>query len=256
MKIRLIELQVRTRKLTEPVVFAPVVTFLHGPIGRGKSTVARLIDYCFGGELERTPAIQSEFVSVELRASLGNHICTFERAGTDTQYVRVSWSGSDAAPESVNAPLQAQSQSIFHEDVFNLSDLIFYLCGVSPIRVRKRTRDPDSSLIRLSFRDVWWYCYLEQAHLDSSFFRLEDPFRGRKSQDAMRFFTGLHSERLSQLEAELFGAVDEQRIKRESVVQIRAFMAQFGWGSNLDIEAELATAERLVGAAERSRACA
>ena len=51
--------------------------------------------------------------------------------------------------------------------------------------------------------------YLDQTHLDSSFFRLEDPFRGRKSQDAMRFFTGLDSERLSELETELYRTIDE-----------------------------------------------
>src|SRR6185436_19364840 len=101
------------------------------------------------------------------------------------------------------APLSAQAAPLVEPGVFSLSDLVFHLCGVTPIKVRQRHRDPDSPLIRLSIRDIWWYCYLDQLHLDSSFFHLEDPFRGRKSQDAMRFFTGLHSERLSQLDDEL-----------------------------------------------------
>ena len=86
--------------------------------------------------------------------------------------VRVSWTTQTGAADSIGAPLAAQDTPIWSDDVFNLSDLIFRLCGVAPIKVRKRTRDPDSNLIRLSFRDVWWYCYLEQAHLDSSFYRL------------------------------------------------------------------------------------
>src|SRR5690606_30156519 len=102
----------------------------------------------------------------------------------------------------------------------SLSDLLFHLCGVEPIKVPKRSRDPDSPMIRLSFRDIWRYCYLDQTHLDSSFFRFEDPFRGRKSQDAMRFFTGLHSERLSLLQASLFRAVAEQQGARKAVAQI------------------------------------
>ncbi len=254
MKIRLIELKVRTRRTVEQIKFSPAVTFLHGPIGRGKSTVARLVDYCFGGELERTPAIQSEFLSAELHVAFGSSICTLERAASDTQSVRASWTAPKGEVGSVNAPFSAQEQPIWAEDVFNLSDLIFRLCGVSPIKVRKRSRDPDSSLVRLSFRDIWWYCYLEQGHLDSSFFRLEDVFRGRKSQDAMRFFTGLHSERLSQLEADLFRAIDQQRGKREAVGQIRAFMLQFGWGTSLDLEAELGIAERAKETAEALRA--
>lgn len=254
MKIRLVQLTVRTRRTAELLEFSPAVTFLHGPIGRGKSTVARLIDYCLGGDLERTPAIQNEFLSSELVLILGTTRCFLERGAEDSRHVRVSWSAQADQTESLNAPLAAQESPILGNDVYNLSDLLFRLCGVSPIKVRKRARDLDSSLVRLSFRDIWWYCYLDQTHLDSSFYRLEDPFRGRKSQDAMRFFTGLHSERLSQLEQEYFYSLDEQRAKREAVVQIRSLMAQFGWSTDLDLEGELATAEQALRSAEAKRA--
>jgi hypothetical protein len=31
-----------------------------------------------------------------------------------------------------------------------------------------------SQLVRLSIHDMFWYCYLDQDSMDSSFFRLED----------------------------------------------------------------------------------
>ena len=71
MKVHLTHLVIRTRLTTEEIRFSETVTFLYGPVGTGKSTVARLIDYCFGGDLERTPAIQHEFLSVTLDAKLG-----------------------------------------------------------------------------------------------------------------------------------------------------------------------------------------
>jgi hypothetical protein len=173
-----------------------------------------------------------------------------ERAATDAQHVRATWSNA-AEANSVNAPLDAQATTIVENaEVYNLSDLLFYLCGVTPIKVRQRARDPESALVRLSIRDIWWYCYLEQTHLDSSFFHLEDPFKGRKSQDALRFFTGLHSERLSQLEAQYLRTLDEQRGKREAVIQIREFMKRFDFGSEIDIVTQLETAERERAAAE------
>ena len=255
MKIQLQHLVVHTRKTTEQIEFSGVVTFLHGPVGTGKSTVARLVDYCLGGGLERTPAIQQEFVAAELSLVLGDYGCKIERGADDNQSVRVTWSGPNEDIGSVNAPLNAQSSPLIDTDaeVYNFSDLIFFLCGITPIKVRKRSRDPDSPLVRLSIRDIWWYCYLDQTHLDSSFFRLEDPFRGRKSQDAMRFFTGLHSERLSQLEAELMATVDEQQGKREAVRQIRSFMARFELGSELDLARQLQDAEQALAEAERHR---
>lgn len=253
MKVRLIHLVIRTRQTTEQIRFSETVTFLYGPVGTGKSTVARLVDYCFGGDLERTPAIQQEFVSVVLGATLGEYECTFERGADDTQEVRVTWTRGEDDFGSVNAPLSAGEVPLLDAEVYNLSDLLFHLCGVEPIKVLKRSRDPDSPMIRLSFRDVWWYCYLDQTHLDSSFFRLDDPFRGRKSQDAMRFFTGLHSERLSQLQADLYRTVTEQHGAREAVAQIRRFMARFDLGSELELTGQIEATERELRAAEERK---
>lgn len=253
MNARIRQLLVTTRQTIEILDFAGSVTFLYGPVGTGKSTVARLIDYCLGGDLERTPAIQQEFVAVQLIMELGSYSCKFERALTDTQTVRVSWSANETDFGSINAPLAANEVPLVGDDVYNLSDLLFHLCGRTPIKVRQRVRDPDSPMIRLSFRDIWWYCYLDQTHLDSSFFRLEDPNRGRKSQDAMRFFTGLHSERLSELETELYRTIDEQRGKREAVRQIREFAARFDFGSELDFAVQIQNNKRDLLKAEAQR---
>lgn len=253
MNVRLRQLLITTRQTIEILEFSDSVTFLYGPVGTGKSTVARLIDYCLGGDLERTPAIQQEFVAAQLTIDLGDYACKLERAATDTQAVRVSWSKNETDFGSINAPLVAGEVPLVGHDVYNLTDLLFYLCGATPIKVRQRTRDPDSPMIRLSFRDIWWYCYLEQMHLDSSFFRLEDPFRGRKSQDAMRFFTGLHSERLSQLETELYQTLDEQQGKREAVRQIRQFMTRFDLGSEFDVAGQIEKANRELSEAEVRR---
>lgn len=254
MNIRLRRILLRTRQTTEEVHFSSAVTFLYGPVSTGKSTVARLIDFCFGGDLERTPAIQQEFVSVELSVQLGTNEVTLERGALDTQAVRVTWTPVGGEAQSVNAPIDGQQAPLVGDDVHNLSDLLFHLCGVRPIRVRQRTRDPESPMIRLGFRDVWSFCYLDQLHLDSSFFRLEDPFRGRKSQDAMRFFTGLHSERLSQLEVDYMKMLDDQAGKREAVLQIRAFMQRFDLGSELDVVAQLEQTQQELTVVEARRA--
>jgi len=138
MKIQILQLRLRTRKTIETIPFSPSATFLHGPIGKGKSTVARLIDYCLGGGIERTPAIQREFISAELSLVLGTHVCTFERSATDSQALRVSWENTDGTSESVNASFDAEETPLLEgTDVFNLSDLIFYLCDVSPIGLEK-----------------------------------------------------------------------------------------------------------------------
>jgi hypothetical protein len=182
--IRLVHLKLRTRQTTELVAFSPIVSFFHGPVSTGKSTIARLIDYCLGGSLERTPAIRQEFVACGLLAEVGMFRVQFERGAQKPSSVRVTWSDGQQQMGSVNTPLEAAADPIFGDDVFNLSDLIFKLAGIQPIKVRRSKFDPDSPLVRLSFRDLMWYCYLRQDHLDSSFFSLEDPGKRLKSQDA------------------------------------------------------------------------
>lgn len=75
MKIRLEYIDLYTRQSVERVNFSRTVTFIYGPIGKGKSTVARLVDYCLGGRLERTPALQHEFVSCVLSVQMGEFHC-------------------------------------------------------------------------------------------------------------------------------------------------------------------------------------
>lgn len=235
MKFQLLQLRLQARQSMEIVEFSPTVSFFHGPVSTGKSTIARLIDFCLGGDLERTPAIQQEFVSAELLANVGLNRVQFERGSHDGSAVRVTWTGADGELGSVSAPLAAAEEAIYADDVYNFSDLVFWLAGVSPIKVRRSKLDPDSPLVRLSFRDLMPLCYLQQDHLDSSFFRLEDPFKRLKTQDAMRFVTGLHSERMNELDILLVRAINEQRSKREAVAQIRAFMGRFEMGTEFDL---------------------
>ena len=244
MKVRIHRLKVITKETTEEVDFTADVTFIHGPVSSGKSTTARLIDYCLGGGLERTPALRSEFVGVQLSATLGPFEVEFDRSADEGSPVRVTWDDGQGNNGALNAPLVAGQGPIIGEDVFNLSDLIFHFCGVQPVKVRKSKADPDSQLVRLSFRDLMWYCFLQQDELDSSFFQMNHPFKANKSRDAMRFVTGLYSERMNDLDVKLAEFVQSQRAKREAVSQIRQFMAQFNLASETEFERERDTLKK------------
>lgn len=238
MRIRFERLRLITKQAVVDVDLSANITFIHGPIGTGKSTVARLIDYCLGGELERTPALRSEFVSVQLSASFNSIPVQLER-GADENSVRVTWDNENGNQGSLNAPLDAGPEPIFDRNIFNLSDLVFTFCGVEPIKVRRSKLDPDSPLVRLSLRDIMWYCYLPQDIMDSSFFRMEDPMRRLKSRDAMRFVTGLYSDRMNELDGRLAVVQQTQRSKRQAVEEIRRFMEQFGLASETELRTEI-----------------
>ncbi len=168
MRLRLFHLQLLNKQSIELVEFAERLSFFHGEMSSGKSTIPALIDFCFGGRFPRTPALTSELVSVQLRAQLGDNDVLIERIPNESNHVQVSWETADGRHFQASAPLRpnAGSPPIFGENVFAFSDLVLALLGVDVIKVRKRSQDQDSSLVRLSFRDILEFVYLDQDHLD------------------------------------------------------------------------------------------
>lgn len=64
MKIHFHRLLLNCRQSIEEIELSAQVSFFHGKISAGKSSIVRLIDFCLGGGLERTPALRkSSFLS-------------------------------------------------------------------------------------------------------------------------------------------------------------------------------------------------
>jgi len=238
MNIRFLTLTLQCKKSREVINFSKQISFFHGQISSGKSSIARLIDYCLGGELEYTPALQQELVSVVLLAKIGENEVLFERERSSNK-IQVSWKDIDDNLWSVLAPIHPSEEPIWAGAVYNISDLILHLLNLTPLKVRRSKTKKESPLVRLSFRDIRWYCYLDQDHLDSSFYRLEDPHRKLKSRDVMRFMVGYYTEKLNDLEIKLEEMRKEHKSKLEAANQVKAFLKEFGYDSEKQIEKEI-----------------
>ena len=250
MRLKLSKLILQFQRSTELIDLTAGITFFHGKISSGKSTILHMVDACLGGKLPRNTAILQEFVSVRLDAEIGAFTVIFERIANSNQ-VQVSWLDKENKGASVLAPIDNSESPIWKENVFGLSDLIFELAGVGPMKVRRNKSDPDAPLIPLSFRDVMWYCYLDQDELDSTFFHLEsDDPRLPKSRDVMRFILGYYTERLNELEQALAYEVEESRTKRESAGRLRRFLGELGYESTLEIAATIEATQVQVTASE------
>jgi hypothetical protein len=247
MNIKLQTLTLVCREKQEVIEFSPRVSFFHGKMSAGKSTIARLIDYCLGAkDVERTTAISKELVSVELTAQIEQYAVVFERTAEPTGSVQVSWTSQSDEEFSVLAPLKEppNPQPLVGTDVFTFSDLMFYFFGMPPLRVRKSTLDEDSPMVRLSFRDIFWYCYLEQNKLDNSFFRLHETYFQTKSRYAIRYILGYYTERLETLQGQLTKAVNDRTEKLAAARQMREFLQELGYNSETEIDADLQEVNR------------
>jgi hypothetical protein len=222
----------------EVIPFSPGVTFFHGPISAGKSSIARLVNYCLGGDLEKTIALSQELVTARLQTQIGTNKVVFERNEQQSDSILVLWTGEDGKTQKVLAPIRSSPDPIWKDNVFNISDLIFDFCGMQSIKVPFKEKDPQS-LVKLSFQDIMRYCYLEQNQLDSSFYYLESPILAQKSRYAQRFFVGAFSEKLSQLKVDLTNTKNLHQKKDEEAKQINLFLEKFGYNSASNIELEI-----------------
>ena len=89
MKLTLKLLELHFRKSTERIKFDDV-NFFWGKIGAGKSSIARLIDFCLGADISLTPALQLEFIEAALFLEVeGKPIAIYRRR--DSSNVVVAW---------------------------------------------------------------------------------------------------------------------------------------------------------------------
>lgn len=254
MKIKLKTLTVETKQEEIRIDLGYDVFFIHGSVGQGKSTALRLIDFCLGGDLVSTPALREEFLGAKLLVSLGENETLLHRMSSPANVVRVAWKDADDQAHALNVPIQAGDAPVLSDEVYNLSDLVLHLCGLSPLKVRRSKVDPDSNLIRLSLRDILTYCVLEQNELDSSFYAMDHPFKCYKSRDVMRFVTGLYSQRLSEVEQQLQALQKERTGANEAALQLKQFIEQFELGTEEELFDERAVAEGQLAELKQQRA--
>lgn len=236
MKFVLKSLVLDLRQGQEALTFADV-SYFWGQMGAGKSSIAKLIDYCLGGTIQLSSALQAEFVGATLTVELERSVLSIERQ-RDANNVFASWTVEGDVHSVVIPARTAAGEVIAQTDIETLSDLIFWLSGIQPPRVRKSKLKAESKMVRLSFRDLFWYCYLDQDDIDSSFFHLEEDaefYLRLKSRDVIRYVIGYHDERVADLEAELDQLRANRTARAAAITSLTKTLEDVGAGSELQI---------------------
>jgi hypothetical protein len=251
MRIRLDQITVACKKSTEAIPFSDF-NYFYGEIGSGKSTIARLIDYCFGGELVETPALQNEFVAASLYLQINDTPVILNRNRHSDQ-VRAVWGEEGKEQEIVLPARKAGGVVIPNTEVEVLSDFLNHVAGLRPTRVRRSQLNPESELERLSFRDLYWYCYLDQDEIDSDFFHLEseaDHFKRLKSREVLRFIVGFHQVRVEEMERELEETRRLRTASEEAARVLRDTLAETELSSEQEIDRKRNELSQEIEAAE------
>jgi rubrerythrin len=251
MNINLEKLHLEFRRSSEVVEF-PRISYFFGPIGSGKSSIARLLDFCLGADVEWTPVLQQELVSASLEISVNETQVTVHRT-RDSGMVVVAWSeGKDTLQVTLPAR-DARGEVLLNTGVEVLSDLIFYLANVEPPKVRRRKGMPDEQLERLSLRDLYLFCYLDQDRMDNSFFRLnsENYAIRRKSVDTLRYLLGYKQEKVAELESQLQAIREDRMARAAGAAALAKALTDAGFDDALAIDQRIEEVKAALDVARR-----
>ena len=247
MRVNLKFLELHFRKSVERIEFDHV-NFFWGKIGAGKSSIARLIDYCLGADINLTPALQLEFVQAVLSLEVeGRRLTIYRERGSSN--VVATWKEGEESLEVLVPARKAEGIAVPGTTIEVLSDLVFHLADLPAPMVRKGRRTAEPSMVRLSLRDLLRFCYIDQDEIDSDFFRLDlegDWVRRAKSVDAMRFILGYHQDQVAALEGDL-QAIHEQKIgARAAAEALKKVLEESGFSNPAEIDAriEMLSAQR------------
>lgn len=237
MHINFYTLILNCRKSTEVINLNNHVLFFHGKVSSGKSSIARLINFCLGGTLERTIAIQKEVISVSLELAIGIYTVLLERnADISSTIVTATWVDDKQQSFTVNVPITAGQSSVYLDTVFSLSDLIFYLLDQNVMRVPAKKNDKDNtSMVRLTMRNFMWYCYLDQSKLDNSFFRHEDGTKSKSSKEILKFIFQYSTQKIYDLQELLIKTRKERFSKQSTAEGFRDFLKRLDYSSEEEI---------------------
>jgi hypothetical protein len=238
------------KRETVTVPFAEV-SYFWGQMGAGKTSIARLVDYCLGGSIQLSPALQSEFVCATLSLKLKKGDLELERS-RDANLVVARWGSGDEAMQAAIPARDADGEVLPGTGVENLSDLIFWMSSLTPPRVRTSKLKTDSATKRLSIRNLLWYCYLDQDEIDSSFFHLDSShqFSRLDSLDVVRYIIGYHSEHVLILEGQLEELRVERTVTQASIESLARVLRDVGVESELDILGRVREFRELAGKIE------
>lgn len=235
------------------------VSYFWGQMGAGKTSIARLVDYCLGGNIELSPALQKEFVAATLNLSLRkSSSVSFERT-RDSDKIVANWDLSGEPYHLILPARDAAGEVLPATGVEVLSDLVFWLSDLTAPKVRKSKTKDDSERARLSLRDLLWYCYLDQDEIDSSFFYLDEnasPWVKYKSRDVLRYVIGFHDERIAEIEAELDQLRGERMALTTTIDGLRRALKEAKVESEEQIEARLNEIRQKVSSIENEIASA
>ncbi|MER2192609.1 MAG: hypothetical protein ABS951_16745 [Solibacillus sp.] len=218
------------------VSFNKGLNIIYGDSDTGKSSILNIIDYMLGGKkVDLYDEIEKHGKYALLELEINNVTFTIKRDIFDaTKYIEVYKSEIDSMddvfPKEYGPNFSIQGSAGFYSD-FLLSQL-----NIPLIKIKESPSKQDSKMARLSFRDIFKYCFFNQDEVGSKEILDRKSYSLiTKNKETFKFLHNVLDTQITELQNEIAEKAKDKNKKKNEYSVISTFFRE----TNISTESSL-----------------
>lgn len=221
------------------ILFNSGLNIIHGDSDTGKSSILDLIDYCLGGyEVDLYDEIISSGKYCLLEVSLNSKTYTIKRDIFESNsFIEVYHSSID----DMNSvfPLEYGPNFSKKGEEGYISDFFLDALSIPKVEIKQSPTKPDSKMVRLSFRDILKFNYINQDDVGSKdLLDRKNPIVAIKNQETFKFLHNLLDTNIAQLNALISEKTTQRNALNLKYKTISAFFRETQLRTKDELEVE------------------
>ncbi|MBL0612449.1 hypothetical protein JD508_19720 [Aeromonas jandaei] len=225
------------------VNFHEGVNIIYGDSATGKSSILNLIDYLLGAKtFSLYPEIESSGRYCLLDVTLNSQRYTIKRDLFDASMPIEVYPCSveqleQYAAKKYNPSFSSNSQ---YNDMEFYSEFLFTALGYNNVKIKESPTKDDSRLARLSFRDLFKFCYVDQDELGSKkLLQPENYALQTKNSEVFKYIFNALDSQISDVQQNISTRTQRKNELDKKFKSVSEFLRESDFGS-------MSTLDRLV----------
>lgn len=224
------------------VNFNAGVNIIYGDSATGKSSILDLIDYLLGAKkFDLYPEIISAARYAVLDVTLNENRYSIKRDIFDSSKPIEVYPCAfiDIEKFALKKYLPTFQENMKYPEMEFFSDFLLDALNLTNIKIKQSPTKDDSKLVRLSFRDLIRYCYVDQDDLGSKkYFKSDNYALQIKNAEVFKYLFNALDSQISELAQAISDKTNKKAVLENKFSLVSEFLreSEFGSMSNLDDE--------------------
>ncbi len=214
------------------------INIIHGDSDTGKSSILNLIDYLLGSKkIYMYDEIEQYGKYAMLEVSLNEKVYTIKR---DIFEPKENIEVFSTDIENINKVFPLEYSPDYHREgpAGHFSDFLLSSLNIPIIKVKQAPSKDNSPMVRLSFRDLFKYCYFDQDDLGSrEILDRKNPSLVVKNKETFKFIHNVLDTQITELQ----NMIGEKNREKKEVIKKYSVISSFLLETKLSTEESLHT---------------